>query len=50
MSRIIECGRCDGSGYIEACYECERCGGCGTVVAEDEYFDDNLGDFIEEGE
>jgi len=48
MSRIVECYRCDGSGYVEACFECAHCGGCGTVVAEDEEFDDNLDDYIEE--
>lgn len=50
MSRIIECWRCNGSGYIEACYECDRCGGCGTVVEEDKDPDDNLDDFIPEEE
>jgi RecJ-like exonuclease len=48
MIRIVECWRCDGSGYVEACYECAHCGGCGTTVEEDEDFDEALTDFIDE--
>lgn len=48
MSRIVECWRCDGSGYMEACFECAYCGGCGTLIEDDAFPDDNLADYIEE--
>lgn len=47
---IVECGRCSGSGYMEACFECSYCGGCGTVVVESPEPDDNLDEWIEEVE
>lgn len=50
MSRIVECWRCDGLGFTQACFDCAYCGGCGSVVEENEEPDDNLDDYIEEEE
>jgi len=47
MPRIVECWRCDGTGF-NSLYECTFCGGCGTLVEEDKEPDDNLDDYIEE--
>jgi DnaJ-class molecular chaperone len=35
------CGRCSGSGYIEACYSCPDCDGTGIEFRDDDDFEED---------
>ena len=51
MSYLRICERCNGSGYIEVCYECPDCGGIGEEVADDDEDipDEDFDEVAEEG-